>query len=365
MTKKDIFVSVIIPVYNAEKYLKHCLDSILNQTYKNIEVICINDGSTDHSLDILEFYQKRDERIKIISQNNAGPSAARNKALDIAKGDYISFVDADDFIQNNTYEILTECVLQPENWDIIMFGGNIVGEYNDYITGKLDAVFKKYVDCKPDEVVFEEKVARPFLWLHFIRRDLLEKPYKLRFDETLKLGEDQIFQFGYIPRAKNIMVIDQKLYNYRIEKNASLMQLYSHQKIKKTECHFKIVEKVIKCWRKDGYYELYKDEVWNWAINFIYYTIFQFPREFRREYSEKFIKLFKENKMDEYLISEYEIGRFMEMKEWSMDELRAEDELKRLAEMTAKEKNEIEETLKSRAFKLGTKFTSKKDRIKI
>lgn len=362
-SNKDILVSVIIPVYNAERYLKGCLDSVLNQTYKNIEVICVNDGSTDRSLDILNLYQKRDARLKVISQKNAGPSAARNCALDHATGDYISFVDADDILQYNAYEILVECANQEQNWDIVMFGGNVIGEGNDYISYKLNAEFKQYVACEPNEVIFSEKTARPFLWLHFIKRELIEKPTKLRFDESLNLGEDQIFQFGYVPRAKNVMVIDQKLYNYRIEKNASLMNLYNNQRIKKTNCHFMIVEKVVEEWKKIGHFDLYKDALYDWAINFIYYTVFEFPSEFKKEYAERFIAMCDKFGFEEYLVSEYEYGHLMEIKEWSLNDMREEEELKNLAEMIKQEKHEIDETLKSRAFKLGTKLTKKKDRL--
>ena len=106
--KVDITISVIIPVYNAEKYLKTCLDSLISQTYANYEVLCVDDGSTDHSLNILRFYEKKDNRIKVFTQENAGPAAARNKALEYATGDYISFVDADDYLVENAFEILSE-----------------------------------------------------------------------------------------------------------------------------------------------------------------------------------------------------------------------------------------------------------------
>lgn len=91
-------ISVIVPVFNVEKYLKRCLDSILTQTYWNLEVLCIDDGSEDHSLEILKFYEKKDSRVRVYTQARKGPSAARNRGLDEATGDFISFVDADDYI---------------------------------------------------------------------------------------------------------------------------------------------------------------------------------------------------------------------------------------------------------------------------
>ena len=117
-------ISVIIPVYNVEQYLKRCLDSILSNTYKNLEVICVDDGSTDNSLKILEFFAQKDPRVRILQQNRKGPSAARNKGLDMAKGKYISFVDSDDFISFNAYEILM-LVAEQYNLDITIFGANV------------------------------------------------------------------------------------------------------------------------------------------------------------------------------------------------------------------------------------------------
>ena len=102
----NIKVSVIVPVFNVESYLNESLDSILNQTLKDIEIICINDGSTDNSLDILETYSKKDKRIKIISKENEGQGVARNVGLDNAQGEYISFVDSDDFIKRDMLEKL-------------------------------------------------------------------------------------------------------------------------------------------------------------------------------------------------------------------------------------------------------------------
>lgn len=104
--ENNIKVSVIIPVYNVENYLKKCLDSVINQTLKNIEIICINDGSTDNSLKILEEYSKKDNRIIVLNQENQGQSIARNNGLKIAKGEFIGFVDSDDYISLNFYEKL-------------------------------------------------------------------------------------------------------------------------------------------------------------------------------------------------------------------------------------------------------------------
>lgn len=98
-------VSVIIPVYNAEKYLRECLDSVVNQTLKEIEIICVDDGSTDGSLTILREYRKKDKRVKVLTQANEGVSAARNRGLLSACGEFVAFLDSDDYIEISAYEI--------------------------------------------------------------------------------------------------------------------------------------------------------------------------------------------------------------------------------------------------------------------
>ncbi len=104
--EKDIKVSVIVPVYNVEKYLKRCLDQLINQTLKEIEIICVNDGSKDNSLDILEEYSQKDSRIFVVSQENAGLSVARNTGMNYVKGEYIGYVDSDDWVDLDFYEKL-------------------------------------------------------------------------------------------------------------------------------------------------------------------------------------------------------------------------------------------------------------------
>lgn len=107
-------ISVIVPIYNAELYLDRCLKSIINNTHRNLEIICINDGSTDTSLNILESYKENDSRIIVISQENRGVSSARNKGLEIATGEYISFVDADDMIHPKFFTCLMSIMIESD-----------------------------------------------------------------------------------------------------------------------------------------------------------------------------------------------------------------------------------------------------------
>lgn len=116
-----MMISIIVPVYNSEKYIDRCLDSILNQTYKDLEIVLVNDGSNDQSLKILENYALRDTRIKVVNQENKGVAAARNTGLDNATGDYILYVDSDDWIENNMVERMVEL---SANADIVFCGND-------------------------------------------------------------------------------------------------------------------------------------------------------------------------------------------------------------------------------------------------
>ena len=253
-------VSVIMPVYNVEKYLKASLSSLLEQSYKNIEIICVNDGSTDHSLAILERIAASDNRIKIINQNNGGPAKARNVALDAANGKYISFVDSDDFVDKEMYSVLVE-VAEKEESDILVFGGSPWPDWDSspqWIRDKLSPRAISYTGKHAgEEAIFKEQSSTPFLWIHFLKRDLLEKPVKIRLREDIDIGEDQIFQFDYFPRAKKVVYIDRRFYFYRWDNEGSLMWKYNHMHTEKFRKHLKIIEAVFSDWKKIGYEDIY------------------------------------------------------------------------------------------------------------
>ena len=116
--------SIIIPVYNAEKYLPKCIDSLIKQTFKKFEIICINDGSSDKSLNILKRYATNDTRIKIFTQKNSGPAVARNLGLEKAQGKYLWFIDADDWIEEKACEILNN-IINKNSPDITIFASNV------------------------------------------------------------------------------------------------------------------------------------------------------------------------------------------------------------------------------------------------
>lgn len=123
--KQQPLISVIVPVYNVEQYIHQCVDSILSQTYKNLEIILVDDGSPDNCPAICDGYARNDDRVKIIHQENGGLSAARNSALDLCTGEYIAFVDSDDWIESNAYEeMMSE--MQKKDLDVVFCGVNVI-----------------------------------------------------------------------------------------------------------------------------------------------------------------------------------------------------------------------------------------------
>ncbi len=364
LTEDSPLISVIIPAYNVDQYIKQCIDSILTQTYRKVEVICIDDGSTDNTVPILEFLAQKDDRVKLIRQNHQGVSAARNKGLENAHGKYISFVDSDDFLQWNSYEILVE-VAEQFKLDLIIFGANIVGEAPEWIQKKVNTVYKYYPEGTADNVVFEEESARPFLWLHFIKRTLFEEGRKVRFNENMEMGEDQLCQFEYVPKAKSVMVIDDKLYNYRIGRNCSLMQLYEKQQMKKFESHLLLGQNLMETWKQQGLLIKNEDQVLTWFINLTYWSIISFPKMFQPKLAKEVVNLIRKYDLKDYCIAWYEKEHLDYIKETACKEFGEDEEIADLKAQIKREEYEIRETLKSKAFKLGQILTKKEERLNL
>ncbi|WP_416828188.1 glycosyltransferase family 2 protein [Ectobacillus polymachus] len=207
-------VSIIIPVYNAELYLDNCIRSVLAQTYKNIEVILINDGSIDKSAEICDKYVNKYKNVKVIHQKNCGPSIARNMGISASKGQYIQFVDSDDSIEPNMTEKLINAMNKKNN--LVICGikvinsklGNVIEEFSSPIDGIFTS--KEFVENFGD----------------FLKNGLINSPCNklydkkiiknnsIQFNENLNMGEDLLFNIEYLNDCNNIAIIKDKLYNY-------------------------------------------------------------------------------------------------------------------------------------------------------
>lgn len=213
-----INISIIVPVYNAGKKLNKCINSIIDQTYKDFEVILINDGSTDNSLEICEKYKKKDNRIKIINKNNQGSVWARKLGLEMATGKYIVFVDADDWIHKQLLEILYDeaemelCDIVACNSYIVYGNGLIKRTRNDFNINKTyeNKDIKKYILNK-----FVGDTGFPTsLWAKIYRKDLFEN-YGEYFLKMKFFGEDLALNMELLTKCNKVKVINKPLYYYR------------------------------------------------------------------------------------------------------------------------------------------------------
>lgn len=209
-------VSVIIPIYNGERFLKQCLDSVLCQTYKNLEVICVNDGSKDCSLNILNEYAENDRRLIILSQENKGLSGARNSGMDIATGEYIAFVDCDDYIDHTMIEKLVRLAKQTGAEIAIT---NILLYFEDTLQIKSFRDEPLYYSLSKSTFTINqapEMIKHIGVWDRIFRRDFIEENHFRFIDKVIY--EDAPFCVETELKAKNIALIPEHLYFYR--KNA-------------------------------------------------------------------------------------------------------------------------------------------------
>lgn len=224
--KKEL-VSVIIPVFNAQISLKRCVKSVINQTYKCLEIILINDGSTDKSLELCNGFQLLDDRIRVIDQENQGVSSARNKGIDIAKGKYVCFVDSDDWIEpqhiQNMISYITQC-------DCVVSG---------YI--KDSKIQQQLCYLNPGRVNLVQDIDRnigPFFWNGYIhpcwnklfKLDIIRK-YGISFNFEIHISEDSLFCIEYLMHCKFMIFTADVLYHYCVDNNESSLS-------KRLDLHF-------------------------------------------------------------------------------------------------------------------------------
>lgn len=203
----DFLISIIIPVYNCEKYIKRCLESIVNQSYRNLEILLVNDGSTDNSLDQIGYFS--DKRIKIYNKTNGGVSSARNLGIEKAIGDYLLFVDADDYINSKMVE---ELVKEVKEDNTLVFCNN-----DEIWKNRIDkrVLFKEFKDkINKQDVLREIASGRAGLVCSKLVNRRVIKENNIRFDENLIIGEDQLFFLQVAEKTEQFQYIDKSLYYY-------------------------------------------------------------------------------------------------------------------------------------------------------
>lgn len=208
---EDKLISVILPVYNSQEYVKDTIQSVLNQTYKNFELIVVNDGSTDKTGTICENLVKKDSRIKYFFRSNSGVSSTRNFALENSIGKYVTFIDSDDLYEENYLQILFNNI-EKYKADIVACAYKTLSEDSkviDYKEEFLDCNFKDYIEKLQPNLLFNQ------LWNKIYNLEIIKKN-KLLFDSTLDLGEDYKFNLEYMRVINKYLYINMPLYSYRI-----------------------------------------------------------------------------------------------------------------------------------------------------
>ena len=236
-------ISVIVPVYNVETYLRICLDSIINQTYKELEIILVNDGSTDNSGAICDEYAQKDKRIKVIHKANGGVSSARNVALKISRGDYVGFVDSDDYLHKD-YFLMLYTYIKRNDCDLSICSMKF---FNDIES----LSFEKFKNSNENKIslnrkqVFEEMISNKkiygFLWNKLFKKDLINIP----FAENIHFTEDFLFCAQYVQNIKKAIFIDLPLYYYRQNRENSITSntlKYDNKIFSSLEGQLKIME---------------------------------------------------------------------------------------------------------------------------
>ncbi len=233
-------VSILIPVYNVEPYLRQCLDSIVNQTYKNLQVVIIDDGSKDGSPAICDEYADKYNFVEVYHQENCGVAETRNRLLLKIKGDYVLFVDSDDWIELDTVEYVVNKI-SASSCDIVTF--DVVKDVQEV----------KTTDVK-EEMLSQENVIKEFLrhvsfngslWNKFFKSNVLKKK---RFEMGISYGEDALMTWNVLQEVKNVLVTDKQLYHYRMNETSISHQTYGEKKMSGHKVWTKIVADTICLW---------------------------------------------------------------------------------------------------------------------
>lgn len=219
-------ISVIVPFYNGEKYLKECIDSILNQDYKKLEILLVNDGSKDNTINLLKEYEEKDKRVILINQKNAGVSSARNSALDKATGKYICLIDQDDYIDKDYISYFYK-LIKENNADIALTP--MPYKTNESNKLKKQDIIKDNIeiwsgDKATEEMLYYNLVIAP--WNKMISKEIIDQ-YQIRFNPSFFGGEGFSFSIDCFQRAKKVVIGHKKVYNYRVDNPNSGMTKFN------------------------------------------------------------------------------------------------------------------------------------------
>lgn len=276
-------ISVIVPIYKVEKYLRKCVNSIINQTYKNLEIILVDDGSPDNCPKICDEYANHDSRIKVIHKENGGLSDARNAGMKVATGEYISFIDSDDWIEDNMFEILLEQIIVNE-CDIASCGINMVWEDNRP-TELLFPFEGKFIISGAENALdhlISNKYIIQTVWNKLYRKDIIEN---ISFPFG-KINEDEYWTWQAVAASERIVCLGKPMYNY-LQREGSIMRNNNYNPMCALEAQ---------CLRYDYLVEKFPRLQDKCCINLLYFCLYQSQRSKLLLSYEKYKSVYKEIK---------------------------------------------------------------------
>ena len=284
-------VSIIVPVYQAEKYIKKCLESLIHQNLKDYEILCVDDGSTDNSAVIIKQYVTKYPFIHYWYQENKGVSAARNMGLQKATGKYVVFVDADDFLKKNKLQILLNKA-QKSQADIFVFGGQ-----TDQILltpeWVKDTFFtrNKIYDFQSTKALFYESGSKPSVCNKLFSRRVLENQY---FPENVAVSEDLAFLFQVFPKAGRVVFCSEDVYRYRISNEMSAMHKIAGENEIYFENHMRTLEYIVQHWKQIGILENEKINLREWMFSFLGYLYRALTEDQKQVYNRRLEYVFQQ-----------------------------------------------------------------------
>ena len=301
--KQQVKVSVIVPVYNVETYLPECMDSLIHQTLKEIEIICVNDGSTDRSLELLEIYAAKDARIRVINKKNSGYGHTMNVGIDAASGLYIGIAEPDDYVQTGMYERLYE-LARPWNLDIIKAdfyrfeGKGDAKKFEYHALSKNPAYYRKVINPRQHVEIFRFIMNT---WTGIYRSDFLRK-HQIRHNETPGASfQDNGFWFQSFCWAKRVYFLDEPYYMYRKDNPGS--SVHSRQKVYSACEEYEYIHKFL-----DAHPDLKKKYLYIYSLKRFHnyqFTMNRIGKEYYHEFLQRDSKDFREAEANGELSREY------------------------------------------------------------
>lgn len=277
-----ILVSIIVPVYNVEKYLERCVNSILTQSYSNIQIILVDDGSPDHCPEMCDEFVNLDKRVQVIHKSNGGLASARNAGLDVATGDYVCFIDSDDWVENNyVAEMLTGEKQLSKDVVVCSF-------YIDYINDKICVPLKfeenkvyDFINIRDGIIALEKADMFNSVWNKLYRRSILETE-NLRFFINSEPAEDLLFNVNYFKFIENMELISTPLYHYVRQDETSMTNKYIVDLFNKSKKFNEVQKSLYTYWKldKDSAFDIFKKK-------YIYRLFSCVPNLYRKNALEK------------------------------------------------------------------------------